>query len=632
MANYSTFVAPDYIVDSFQILSTLPASQYANAILLNQLRALTNPTPDQIAQINSLTTTLAPYNISPDQWNAFSQAVMNMESLILQIVNFKDMGTWSSSVGYSMWNTVKYNGSTYISKQNSNTNNIPTGLTGDLWWSLVAQKGDTGLTGATGQQGNPGLGLVYTGNYNAGTTYIIGNAVNYNNNIYYCISTSTGNLPTNGTYWNIFLSNTGIVIQNTAPSSPYNSEIWVDTSTSQNLMKYWDGSSWVAISTYNASQISIADAGNLFTATNVEDALQESASKIAVLNGVYAVATGSANTYAVTLSPAPTSYTDGMLVVVKINVASTGASTLNVNGLGAKSIKDSLGNAINSGGLKANIIYSLRYEYISGNFIVQGKGGGGNAVAGHLLLGDTATVDTGQIIGTLDLSQLVTGNIRAGVTINGVTGLSSVVNTSDANAVASQILSGLYAYVNGLKITGTMPNNGATGGIITNQSGTYTIPAGYTTGGTVTANITNLIASNIINTAIVGGITGTAVSINPTVGDKIVYDDPIVRTSTNATTPTKISARYTMQYSGSIRIKHRINDTGTTTHSQVYKNGSAVGTDRVQSGTQDIIYTEDFTCSAGDYFEIWGYVTNSSYTYWLKDVQLCATNSIVVMS
>ncbi len=113
----------------------------------------------------------------------------------------------------------------------------------------------------------------------------------------------------------------------------------------------------------------------------------------------YAVATGTANTYAVTLSPAPTAYADGMAVCVKINVASTGASTVNVNGLGAKTILDSLGNAITAGGLKAATPYTLRYN--GTNFIVQGKGGGGNAAAGDLLSGKTATVDGGPIVGTM---------------------------------------------------------------------------------------------------------------------------------------------------------------------------------------------------------------------------------------
>jgi hypothetical protein len=49
----------------------------------------------------------------------------------------------------------------------------------------------------------------------------------------------------------------------------------------------------------------------------------------------------------------------------------------------------------------------------------------------------------------------------------------------------------------GDNITGTMPNNGAQNATLTTQSASKTIPAGYTSGGTVTASITNLAAANI---------------------------------------------------------------------------------------------------------------------------------------
>ena len=61
---------------------------------------------------------------------------------------------------------------------------------------------------------------------------------------------------------------------------------------------------------------------------------------------VYATATGAVNTYAITLSPAPTSYQAGQKFTFKANLANTGTATLNVNGLGAKTIKK-LGNSTN---------------------------------------------------------------------------------------------------------------------------------------------------------------------------------------------------------------------------------------------------------------------------------------------
>lgn len=136
----------------------------------------------------------------------------------------------------------------------------------------------------------------------------------------------------------------------------------------------------------------------------------------------YAVATGVANTYAVTLNPAPTAYIDGMGIVVKINITSTGASTLNVNGLGAKAIKDSLGNPITSGGLNVNTPYTFRYESTSGSFIVQGKGGGGNLQPNQALAGFTFTNDNGLQTGTGD-PNLKPENIVAGKSIFGISGM-----------------------------------------------------------------------------------------------------------------------------------------------------------------------------------------------------------------
>jgi len=86
-------------------------------------------------------------------------------------------------------------------------------------------------------------------------------------------------------------------------------------------------------------------------------------------------------------------------------------------------------------------------------------------------------------------------------------------NTTDANAAASEILSGRTAYVNKNKITGEMANNGAVSGTISTKAGTYTVPAGYHSGlGSVGISSTEqakIIASNIKSGIEILGVTGS---------------------------------------------------------------------------------------------------------------------------
>lgn len=85
--------------------------------------------------------------------------------------------------------------------------------------------------------------------------------------------------------------------------------------------------------------------------------------------------------------------------------------------------------------------------------------------------------------------------------------------TSDATAVAAEILATKTAYVNGAKIVGSMPNRGAVDGSITALDGIYTIPQGYHDGSgkvsIASAEQAKLLPSNIREGVTILGVTGT---------------------------------------------------------------------------------------------------------------------------
>ena len=77
-----------------------------------------------------------------------------------------------------------------------------------------------------------------------------------------------------------------------------------------------------------------------------------------------------------------------------------------------------------------------------------------------------------------------TGKVLSQVTVAAIP--SNYIDTSEGDATAPDILSGKIAFVGGLKVTGTMPDNGSVAGTIDGLTTTsVTIPAGYTSGGTV---------------------------------------------------------------------------------------------------------------------------------------------------
>ena len=89
-------------------------------------------------------------------------------------------------------------------------------------------------------------------------------------------------------------------------------------------------------------------------------------------------------------------------------------------------------------------------------------------------------------------------------------GTAKFYDTASANITASDVLTGKTAYGSTGSVSGSMANNGSTSGTIGTKAGTVTIPAGYTTGGTVSlTNVSDCIAGNILTGKSILGVSGT---------------------------------------------------------------------------------------------------------------------------
>lgn len=131
----------------------------------------------------------------------------------------------------------------------------------------------------------------------------------------------------------------------------------------------------------------------------------------------------------------------------------------------------------------------------------------------------------------------VTAHDKSGAAIVGTCTFNA--DTSDATATGAEILSGKTAYVNGVKVTGEMRNNGAVDGVISKKADSYTVPIGYHDGSGKVAISTSeqakIIATNIRDGVTILGVTGTLTgtegakaqtkTITPTTAQQVVLPD-----------------------------------------------------------------------------------------------------------
>ena len=141
---------------------------------------------------------------------------------------------------------------------------------------------------------------------------------------------------------------------------------------------------------------------------------------------------------------------------------------------------------------------------------------------------------------TVTKDKVLTGFTAHGADGEPITGTCDFdVNSQDATVQVAEMLNGKTGYARGTKLTGTMPNNGAVSGEITEKAQEVAIPQGYHDGsGKVGISATEqakLIGANIKQGVELLGVVGTlepssdvtaqAKSITPAITEQIVLPD-----------------------------------------------------------------------------------------------------------
>ena len=154
-----------------------------------------------------------------------------------------------------------------------------------------------------------------------------------------------------------------------------------------------------------------------------------------------------------------------------------------------------------------------------------------------VVYGNTTLIDlTADTITAADLAYGVTAHDMSGAPITGSS--TKDVDSSAATAVVAEVLATKTFAARGAVLTGTMPNNGAVAGTISDKNTPYSVPAGFHDGsGTVSIDSTEaakIIASNIKSGVEILGVTGDytgegvtaqAKSATPSTSQQVILPD-----------------------------------------------------------------------------------------------------------
>lgn len=265
----------------------------------------------------------------------------------------------------------------------------------------------------------------------------------------------------------------------------------------------------------------------------------------AAINGAatYAVDSGAANAYVVTslgvvdAASYITAYTDGLTLRVRTANPNTGAATLNVNALGAKTILRRDGNPLQAGDILATAPFTVTYNSAAGAFyLLMGLQGAAGATP-NIQVGTTTTLAPGAAATLTNSGTTLNPVLNFGIPGSGAGQLlATLTPTVAANLDALSVFTGTYnnyrIYLEGLLPSATdalqvrLANAGAA------DAGSNYAPAPIGSSGTATVAAVPL--PNTVNAG--KGLTGyfDIVNANDTTNLKFVRTNAAAQ---NAATP-----------------------------------------------------------------------------------------------
>lgn len=283
-----------------------------------------------------------------------------------------------------------------------------------------------------------------------------------------------------------------------------------DTLTVETGGRGYDGTTGVSFDASDYLYVLWTDMAHQGLKTILADALVDIGVSIkATFAEIYAVDSVGTDSYAVTLTPAPTAYTDGMPVLFKPGTANTGAATLNVNGLGAKSIRKNYNTALATGDIVAQQRCLVVYDAANDWFQLISWPGVGSATqtevqTGSLVYSATATGNDAYVATLSPVPAALVNGMTLSIKLDvGNTGPATLnVNSLGAKALVMGVSTPL--------VTGDLLANqiitvvyNSTGDVFQVKDVSAILNAGQTQDATNLHHHTNLIASviNLVQTA-----------------------------------------------------------------------------------------------------------------------------------